>query len=461
MANAIINTTSITSLQAHISHALSQLKGEQVTLIKGTSGDANIYTLKKSSSTNNKAIKALEMMSKQKLNLINYKDGLKKIPIEVQERIAFTPHAGNIMKNGEKVPFGYLAEAIVQAAIVAKFTSKRDSAVTVTDIITKLKEYFNKPTNRAVESYLIGKPPAKSVTVNKAFEYIGKNKNPRIEDHVFVYYALNDGAFNWLKSKLSGTSVPSDLQSYFNDAAAFANSGNVQKHSEYFFTNGRKDRIDIVSLGVMGQGETKADIGTTYYEGYAGKPGTGKKTNFFLKLSVKINHVTQVGQLTGINGEAYSRLTNHFGVKLNDVDKKKIDSLAEQLKPKINNAKIQGEIYKIVYSQLEKAKLSGIVQGITHFIAFTATEAKVLSTVDIGSGLKTYFMKNLESMGKALQGKRVTTEVRTGGGLGITKEIKYKVDNDVLLSVNSRYVGGTYRNFITTGELLRTFLSKA
>ena len=176
MANAIINTTSITSLQAHISHALSQLKGEQVTLIKGTSGDANIYTLKKSSSTNNKAIKALEIMSKQKLNLINYKDGLKKIPIEVQERIAFTPHAGNIMKNGEKVPFGYLAEAIVQAAIVAKFTSKRDSAVTVTDIITKLKEYFNKPTNRAVESYLIGKPPAKSVTVNKAFEYIGKNK---------------------------------------------------------------------------------------------------------------------------------------------------------------------------------------------------------------------------------------------------------------------------------------------
>jgi hypothetical protein len=461
MANSIINTTSVSSLQGHISHALSQLKGDQVTLIKGTTGDANIYTLKKSSPINSKAIKSLEFMSKQKLNLINYKDGLKKIPIELHERIDFTPHAGNIMKNGEKVPFGYLAEAIVQAAIVAKFTSKRDSSVTVADIIAKLKDYFNKPSNKTIESYLINKPPAKSLTVNKALEYIGKNKNPKIEDHVFVYYALNDGAFNWLKSKLKGTSVPSDLQTYFNDAAAFANSGNVQKHSEYFFTNGRKDRIDIVSLGVIGQGETKADIGTTYYEGYQGKPGTGKKTNFFLKLSVKINRVTQVGQLTGIDGEAFSRLTNHFGVKLNDNDKKKIDNLASKLKPKINDGKIQGQIYDIVYKQLSKANLNGIIQGITHFIAFTTTEAKVLSTVDIGSGLKTYFMKNLENMGKSLQGKRIISEIRTGGGLGVTKQIKYKVGDDELFSINSRYVGGTYRNFITTGELLRTFLSKA
>jgi len=461
MANSIINTTSISSLQGHISHALSQLKGTQITLIKGATGDANIYTLKKPSPTNSKAIKSLESMSKQKLNLITYKDGLKKIPIEVSERIDFTPHVGNVMKNGEKVPFGYLAEAIVQAAIVAKFTAKRDGAVTITDIIAKLKDYFNKPTNKTIEGYIVGKPPVKSLTVNKAFEYVGKNKNPRIEDHVFVYYALNDGAFNWLKSKLSGTSVPSDLQTYFNDAAAFANSGNVQKHSEYFFANGRKDRIDIVSLGVMGQGETKADIGTTYYEGYEGKPGTGKQTKFFLKLSVKINHVTQVGQVTGITGEAFGRLTNHFGVKLTNADMKKIDNLASKLKPKINDGKIQGQIYEIVYKQLSKANLKGIVQGITFFIAFTANEAKTLSTVDIGSGLKTYFMKNLESMGKTLQNKRMTAEVRTGGGLGITKQIKYKVGDDELLSVNSRYVGGNYRNFITTGELLRTFLSKA
>jgi len=461
MANSIINTTSISSLQGHISHALSQLKGEQVTLIKGGSGDANIYTLKKPSPTNSKAIKLLEAMSKKKLNLINYKDDLKKIMIEVSERIDFAPHAGNIMKNGEKVPFGYLAEAIVQAAIVAKFTSKRDGAVNVTDIVMKLKDYFNKPSNKTIESYIVDKPPLKTVTVNKALEYIGKNKNPKIEDHVFVYYALNDGAFNWLKSKLKGTTVPPDLQSYFNDAAAFANSGNVQKHSEYFYTNGRKDRIDIVSLGVIGQGETKADIGTTYYEGYKGTPGTGKKTNFFLKLSVKINRVTQVGQITGITGEVFSKLTEYFGVKLNDADKKKIDNLASKLKPKINDGKIQGQIYEIVYKQLAKANIKGILNGITYFIAFTSAEAKILSTVDIGSGLKTYFMKNLENIGTALKNKKITAEIRTGGGLGVTKQIKYKINDDELISVNSRYVGGNYRNFITTGELLRTFLSKA
>ena len=44
------------------------------------------------------------------------------------------------MKSGEKIPFGYLAETILQAAIVAKFTTKRDSTVSVMDVIKFLKE---------------------------------------------------------------------------------------------------------------------------------------------------------------------------------------------------------------------------------------------------------------------------------------------------------------------------------
>ena len=61
----------------------------------------------------------------------------------------------------------------------------------------------------------------------------------------------------------------------------------------------------------------------------------------------------------------------------------------------------------------------------------------------------------------SFKGKKINAEVTTGGGAGITKQVKYLIDGEVLFSINSRYTGGTYRNFITTGELLRTFLSKA
>jgi hypothetical protein len=462
MANSIINTTSITSLPKHVAHALSELnKGGEITLIRGATGKAEIYNLK-STPVNTKAIKTLQAMFKQKnLNLINYRDGLKNIKIDVKESTDYNFHAGNIMKSGERIEFGYLAEAFVQAAMVAKFTSKRDSAVTPADIVKYLKDYLNKPSNQTVAGYIVDKPPAKSLTVNKAYEYIGKNKNPKIEDHIFVYYSLNDKAFNWLKSKLSGATIPPVLQPYFNDAAQFVNSGNVQKHAEYFFTNGRKDRIDIVMLGVIGQGETKADIGTVYYEGYKGTPGTGTKVKFNLSLSVKINHIAQVGQITGINSKVFGELTKIFGVELNNADKEKIDNLASKLKPKINDAKIQGHIYEIVFKQLEKAKLPGVIQGITHFIAFNAAAAKTLSVVDIGSGLKTYFLKNLQDIGKSLQGKSITSKVQTGGGSGTTKQIQYLINDAVLLSVNSRYAGGHYRNMISTGPILRTFLSKA
>ena len=62
---------------------------------------------------------------------------------------------------------------------------------------------------------------------------------------------------------------------------------------------------------------------------------------------------------------------------------------------------------------------------------------------------------------KRFKGKKIDAQVTTGGGAGVTKQVKYLIDGEVLFSINSRYTGGTYRNFINTGPLLREILEKA
>ena len=478
MANAIINTTSKSSLPKHVAHALAELKKDgEITLIQGNSGPATLYHLEKGSTVNKQAIKILANMIEpknvSKLDRVNYKKTLESTPINVKllgKKVDYPFHAGHVMKSGDRVEFGYLAESIVLAAMAVRFTTKRaeNDAVTPVDIQKKLNDYFDKPSNKTIENYMsIGKGlPEKSLTVNKAFEYVGVNENSRITDNVYVYYALNDKGFNWLKSKLSGKSIPTVLQSFFADACSYVNGGSVKSHSNVFYTNGKKDRIDIFSSGVMGQGKTKADIITTYYVGYKGKPGTGVENKLNIKLSVKINNIAQVGQVTGISGEKMGDLTSLFNVPLDSTAKKEIDKLASGLKSKINNVKIQEQIYKIAYAKLQRANLEGVLSATTHFAAFTAAAAKELSVVDIGKGLREYFLINLNDVKKRLQGLTVRAEVQEGGTTNSkTYQIKYIVNYEnipqVLLQVNSRYAGGNYRNMVSTGKLLRTFLSKA
>jgi len=469
MANPIYNTQSVTSFKGYLNYAISELKkGKAISLIKSYSGgEALLYNLK-ASITNTNTIKKLQSMANKKtLSLIEYRNGLKSTKIDLKETVNWEVTAGNIMKSGEKIPFGYLAESILQAAVVAKFTIKRDGSVSASDIIKFLKDFIKNKSNSKAESILGAKPPAGSKAVNKAFEYTAPNKNKKIgEDSVYVYYSLNDGAFRWLENKLSSaTSIPQDLTPYFNDAIQYVNSSSCKEHAEYFYTNGRKDRIDIVSLSIMGQGETKADILTQYYEGWSG-PGTGKKTKLNLNLSVKINHIDQVGQITGIDSKTFYRLTEYFGVPLSTFQKSEIDKNASVLLENtkvLADAKKQGKIYDIVYEQLKKAPNKGISQllkGIEFFIAFSAKEAETLTVVDIGSGLRTYFIKNLQNVSNTFKNKKINAEVTTGGGAGITKQIKYLIDDEVLFSINSRYTGGTYRNFINTGPLLRNILEK-
>ena len=366
------------------------------------------------------------------------------------------------MKSGEKIPFGYLAECLLQAAIVARFVDKRDKDQTINerDVIKFITQFVTKKSDSTAETAILEKLP-NSMAVNKAFQYDVPNKNTKIgKDKVYVYYSLNDGAFRWLEKKVKTISSNSELMPFIKDAISYVNSITCAQHSNYFYTNGKVDRIDIVSLGIMGQGQTKADIRTQYYEGWQGGK-TGKKVEMHLNLSVKIRHVDQVGQLSGIDSQTYSQLVEYFGASLSSAQKKTIDENAMILmkNPGVINKTAQGKIYEIVYKQLQTAtNVSKLLDGMQYFIAFTKKEAETLNVVDIGSGLKVYFVKNLDNVKKSYKNSRVKTEVTTGGGEGVTKQIKFIINNDVLFTISSRRTGGIYRNYISTGPLLRDIL---
>lgn len=468
MANPIYSTQSITSLTGYLNHAIDVLKqGSEVVLIgKYSSGDPLSATLKSGSIVNKTAIDRLNQLvplsTSNQLSIREYRDQLRSIRIEVDQQLPFNPTAGHIMKSGEKIPFGYLAEIILQAAIVSRFTNRRTQTVSKSDVVDKLTEFVNGKSDNNVVAQLVDKVP-KSNAVNKAFAYTVANRDQSIgNDTVYVYYSLNEPSFRWLSKKLPAINRDAQLDPFFNDAVQYVNQGGCRQHGDYFYNNGKVDRIDIVSLGIMGQGETKADIRTQYFEGWQGGK-TGRPMQMNLNLSVKIRHVDQVGQLTGITSDKLSRLVEMFGLSLTKQEKDKIDSYSSMLvknNKMILDKKYQGLIYQILYDKLATANdLGKILAGLEYFIALR--ESSTLSIVDIGSGLRVYFAKNLADIGQRYKNKnyKITSTVKTGGGMGVTKSIVYNIDGQPLLKVSSRFTGGVYRNFIETGSFLRSILA--
>jgi hypothetical protein len=462
MANPIYNTTSLTSFRGYVEHAKETVNsGGDVNFVKSLAGgDPEVMTLNAASAVNKKAVKLLDALLAKiaaGIDAKNYKLELKEIPLDISGKTDWKPTAANIMKKGDKIPFGYLAETILQAAIVARFVYARPetTAVTASMVAKCLLEFIDKKSPASAVT-AVGGFGAKSKAINKAFEYDVANLNAKIgKDKVYVLYSLNDSAFKWLSSRKSNLANNSDLKPYIADSIAYVNGGACRDHSHYFYTNGRVDRIDILSLGISGQGKTKADIRTQYYEGWKGGK-TGTPHAMTLNLSVKINHVEQIGQVTGLTSDKYQILANSIGAKLSDTTIKKIDKIIKDTHGK-DDKNAHFKVYQLAYNDMKKVSSVGaLFKGIEHFISLT--EAKTLTIVDIGSGLRTYFVKNLKALEKSCAGQAVKSEVRvTGGG---NYNLTVSVGNKELIKFSSRKTGGIYRNFVLTGESLRQTLSK-
>lgn len=364
----------------------------------------------------------------------------------------------------EKIGFGYLAEAVLQCAITARLV-KRTQNITTQDVVSYLKDFINAKTKWNTGS--------SSKAVNKILEYEADNKGIQGKDLVVSYMSLNDRAFNFIKNNINNAANDPNLKPFISDATSYVNSSQPKEHSLYFYTNKKIDKLEIKSLGILGQAgedKTKADIVTYYYEGYNPTTKDGKLKDFNLNLSVKIRGETQFGQASNIHFDAMEKFASAVGVKLSKASKDKINKLiptvvkgsktlpkmdAEEIKKK----KLHTQVYEIVYSDIvsqlhRKAKTDQLIEGIKEFISYNDPS---LVIVDIGSGDKVYFIDKLDAVKKQLKGNYVQAVAKeTGAG---NYNMTISINGASVLTLSSRPIQNTFRNYVDSGEDLRKWMS--
>jgi hypothetical protein len=463
MANPIRMASGLTSCYKYITYAIDVLKKDApIAFIREKNGGGDPIMLNPTRKSRDFAIKILsEYTVGNKLSNIpditTYRNALDTIELDTSKEADRWFSVGSIMKSSEKVPFGYLAEVLLQAAIVARFVDGRTgTSVTPTHVAKYLKQFLTEKSQSGAYSAVKGPADTKK-SIAKAFKYTVPNKKASVGvDTVYAFYVLNSSAFTYLNARKSVLASSSDLAPYIADACRYVNSGACKEHAEYFYNNGRKDRIDIVSTSISGQDKknpSKADIVTAYYEGWSGNDSSpGKPIEMKLNLSVKINHITQVGQASGLHSDAMKTFASAVGMTLSTTTINKINQI--NLKPITPQS--QTEIYKLVYNEMSKASdIDKLINGISYFISFND---KTINVVDIGAGLKVYFVENLQMLKRQFKGKKMSAKIRVTGGGNYVLDV-YLGDSQIL-ELSSRKTGGIYRNFVNTGDALRNILSK-
>lgn len=461
MANPISKNPSTNSILGYVEYAKTVLsKGGKHSFVNKSSSVLNLdvdkklaaEVLKEANKVGNDATKGLAFLKNKQLVVAQYNNEFYSI--------------GSLLKPaGDKIESGYLAEAILQAAITARFV-KRNGNVSTADVVSFLKDYVNSKV-----MWNIGK---ESKAINKIIEYTTDNFGFSKKDIVISYMSLNDKAYTYLENNLSKVANNSQLRVFFQDSANYVNKGQPKEHSDYFYNNKRVDKLEIKSLGILGQvgkDKTKADIVTYYYEGYNPTTKTGDLKKFNLNLSVKIKGETQFGQASNIYFEAMERFASAAGVKLSKSAKEKInkiiptqikDGKISPIMPKeeIFSKKLNVEVYKIVYEDIvnqinNKLKTNELIDGIMEFISYNDPS---LVLVDIGSGEKLYFVKKLLPVKKQIKGSVVTTEIKKQPQTG-NYNMDIFVNNAHVLRLESRYTGNTFRNFVKSGKGLRAWMA--
>ncbi len=464
MANPIRMASGLNSCLKYINYAIEVLKKDgPIAFIKESTGGGDPIMLDPTKSSRIEAIKVLStVIEGGKLradisDLKSYKTFVDAIELDTAKEFGKKLSVGSIMKSNEKVPFGYLAEVLLQAAIVARFVDGRTGdQITPTHVAKFLKQFLTDKSESGAYTAVKGPADTKK-SIAKAFKYTVPNKKTSVgNDTVYVFYVLNSAAFTYLNARKSVLANSPDLAPYIADACRYVNSGACKEHAEYFYTNGRRDRIDVVSTSISGQDKknpTKADIVTAYYEGWSGNDASpGKPMPMKLNLSVKINHVTQVGQASGLHSEAMKTFSSAVGVTLSTKTINEINKI--NTKPITRQSQI--EVYKLVYNEMAKANdMDKLIQGISYFISFGD---KTITIVDIGAGLKTYFIENLYMIKKHFKGKKLTAKVRVTGSENYVLDVY--IGDTQILELSSRKTGGIFRNFVNTGDGLRNILSQ-
>jgi hypothetical protein len=383
-----------------------------------------------------------------------------------------TPYSiGSLMKPPSKsVNFGIVAEVILQCAITARLV-ERTGSVAANDVAQYLRDYLKSTVPWKERS-------SKSTLECRMLRYQAKNEKIPGNDIVVSYMATDTRVFKYLQQRAKSRRIELDalLAPFFRDAVRYVNSGAPAEHARYFYTNGLIDKLEIEAVGVFGQigpVKTKADIRTSYREGYDPRnPNSGTRHDFSLNLSIKSRGEPQFGQATGAYAEAMERFASAVGVTLteattNTVRKlvpttlkgSKITPTADQSEIAQVFPRVQEVVYTDMYRQLNGQRGARAVirffNGIEYFMAY---RDKSIVVVDIGSGDKTYFVSRFRDLKRRFAQSTITCDL-------ITKDsgnYKFRVfiDGGHVVTLQSRVIGNTCRNYVESGSDLRKWLSE-
>jgi len=366
----------------------------------------------------------------------------------------------------EKIEFGYLAEGVLQCAIAARLV-ERTKNITPAMVADYVRDYLNSPNEWQMGS--------KTTTVARRMEYEADNQSINGKDLVISYVALNSKAFSFLKNRANVLHEDIYLKSFFQDAAKYVNSGAPAQHARYFYMNGLVDKLEVKSLGVIGQGKTKADIITEYYQGYdPRRPQSGTPIPFKLNISVKINNEEQFGQATGIYAEAMERFAAAVGVTLSSTTKQEIQKLVPTSlfggKPRptaspedIKSSKTHTKVYKLVYEDImeqlntQRGKIESFFDGIENFISFKDPSIVI---VNVGGGDAVYYADRFNDLKKRLKDNIINVKLVAQPSGNYQMDFFIAPLTKSVLRLESRPIGPTFRNYVKSGEQLRTWLSE-
>ena len=272
---AVLNSTSPGQLGKYVLPTLEMLEDAMRRGTPVSRGTRPSMILKKTPAN----VSALQEWGNIGSTATRQKDALA-IPLEVTSTKQKVITIGSIDKPNVNINFGDMAEAIVGAAICARFIYKNRNITTaqVFGVLYGLPSAGKKPGKKGMET-------------TKDFK--SANENKKVMDDVNFYLSLSEVNMTTVQNRTNKRLfVP-----YAASAVRYANSTTVRKWSKLLYENNKYDKIEVVSDGLGGQKTTKVDV----FVKVDGKP-------IDIKVSLKAGDVKQFGQVSGIEFEKQEKL---------------------------------------------------------------------------------------------------------------------------------------------------------
>ena len=409
---AVLNSTSPGQLGKYVLPTLEMLEDAMRRGTPVSRGTRPSMILKKTPAN----VSALQEWGNIGSTATRQKDALA-IPLEVTSTKQKVITIGSIDKPNVNINFGDMAEAIVGAAICARFIYKNRNITTaqVFGVLYGLPSAGKKPGKKGMET-------------TKDFK--SANENKKVMDDVNFYLSLSEVNMTTVQNRTNKRLfVP-----YAASAVRYANSTTVRKWSKLLYENNKYDKIEVVSDGLGGQKTTKVDV----FVKVDGKP-------IDIKVSLKAGDVKQFGQVSGIEFEKQEKLwETSFGMAS---DIKSLESKYDGLVTQNKAAEAVSLVYNKVAEEFNKKMRTNnaedlkrnFAESIKYFATLNEDNVTLLqigndaaklytfeqiydsiqnmtlnATVSTGkSGLPTIFINN--DQGEALIQYRVKQEFKSNG----------------------------------------------